>query len=825
MLQKTFKRHIWLYDKGDYVKYRRILSETDWDQILALNDVNESADKLSDLIINAAKESIPNKTVTIRPSEPLWINGYIKRQIRQRKRLFKDAKRKNTDRSWQKFKRKRNEVISIIREAKKQYKDKLADDLYANNTNSKKWYKLTNQLFTTKSNHQPIPLLEIDNTIVESDAEKAEVLNSFFAQNSTIDDSNATLPEFEAPDYNTLDQILITDDDVKEAIKLLNPNKAPGPDLISPKLLKEGAQQLIPPLRKLFNISLAMKEFPASWKKANVTAIHKKDDRTNPSNYRPISLLSYNGKLMERCIHKHITNYLISQSVITPYQSGFQSGDSSINQLLFLTNEFSKALDDGKEIRIVFCDITKAFDRVWHRGLIFKLKSVGLTGNLLEWLGSYLDKRQQRVCIKSKASSWKQTNAGVPQGSILGPLLFLIFINDIVKSIRGNIRLFADDTILYEIVDDPLLTAIILNIDLSNIYAWSRTWLVDFHPQKTESLVISKKRVKTVHPLLRMGNTNIQEVSSHKHLGLVLSNDMSWSNHINLLHGKALKRLGVLRRHKFYLDRRSLNKMYTSFIRPLLEYGNIIWGNCTFENKRVLENIQLDAARICTGATKVCSIQKIYDDVGCPTLQNRRDKQKLCHLFKMINGLVPPYLQQLIPRTVEQQSRYTLRNSINFLIPATRTTAYFNSFLPSTLRDWNLLEQDIRESATLASFKRKLNTPRTTIPTYFDNIQTTRIGQILHTRIRLECSSLNQHLYKKNLVNNPKCSCGSVESASHFLLTCAKYTHLRLRYFSGIQQPLTLSTLLNGIPGEPITRNNFIFKQVQLYIIASKRFV
>ena len=209
---------------------------------------------------------------------------------------------------------------------------------------------------------------------------------------------------------------------------------------------------------------------------------------------------------MERCVHKHLTNYFIENNVITPYQSGFVGGDSTVNQLLYLSNEFSKALDEGREIRVVFCDISKAFDRVWHRGLIHKLRSVGLSGSLIDWPSDYLDNRQQRVCLQNCTSTWQTINAGVPQGSILGPLMFLIFINDIVKNIRGNIRLFADDAILFDIVENPLLTGITLNEDLSSIFLWAMQWLVDFNPIKQETFIISKKRIIPPHPLLYMGN-------------------------------------------------------------------------------------------------------------------------------------------------------------------------------------------------------------------------------------------------------------------------------------------------------------------------------
>ena len=289
---------------------------------------------------------------------------------------------------------------------------------------------------------------------------------------------------------------------------------------------------------------------------------------------------------MERCVHKHLSQYLNYHSIITSFQSGFQAGDSTVNQLLYLCNEISNALDNNKELRIFFLDISKAFDRVLHKGLLFKLKSIGVSGNILAWFEYYLSDRYQHVCIKNFASSWKKISAGVPQGSILGPLLFIVFINDIVNKLRSFVRLFVDDTCIFEVINDPVASAAVLNEDLRKILAWAKTWLVLFNALKTEVMNITKKRTRLFHPPLFMGDTQNKEVVQHKHLGLII-NDFSWNNLVEMLQDKAFKRLGALRKHKFNLDRRSLNKLYTTFIRPLLEYADIIWDNCSIENKAI----------------------------------------------------------------------------------------------------------------------------------------------------------------------------------------------------------------------------------------------
>ncbi|MEW8548410.1 MAG: hypothetical protein AB2693_33315, partial [Candidatus Thiodiazotropha sp.] len=359
------------------------------------------------------------------------------------------------------------------------------------------------------------------------------------------------------------------------------------------------------------------------------------------------------------------------------------------------------------------------------------------------------------------------------------------------------------------------------------IFDWGIRWLVDFNPNKTESLLITRRRNHEFHPRLKMGNIEVKEVTQHKHLGLTISNDLTWHCHINQISEKAWKRIGSLRRKKFILDRRTLNKLYTTYIRPLLEYGNMIWDNCTLTNKRYIDTLQVEAARIVTGGTKLCSIHRLYNDTGWELLQSRRNKHKLFQLYKIINGLTPEYLRSLLPPRVNALTRYALRNNNDFAIPASRTAVFTNSFLPSTLRDWNTLDQDVRNAHSLSLFKTRINSGSAEVvkpPSYYSNIQTSREGQIYHTRLRLECSSLNQQLFLKNIIDSPLCSCGLTETASHFLLSCTNYHNLRLRYFSNLPQPLTLSILLTGIPDAPQDLNERIFKQVQQFILATKRF-
>lgn len=465
---------------------------------------------------------------------------------------------------------------------------------------------------------------------------------------------------------------------------------------------------------------------------------------------------------MERCVYKYVYNYLFSNSAISQHQSGFTKGDSTVNQLLDLSNTLGKALDDGKEIRMVFLDVSKAFDRVWHKGLLHKLQSYGIKGKLLLWFTDYLSCRKQRVVHLGTCSGWQGMLAGVPQGSILGPLLFLLYINDIVRDITANIRLFADDTTLYLIVDNPETASQLLNNSLQLIYDWSRKWLVSFNPQKTESMVISRKHNKITHPTLSLNNVDIIETNEHKHLGITFSSDGSWNQHVSNILSKASISLNILRKFKFHLSRNSLQNLYFAFIRPILEYADIVWDNLPINLQEELEKLNLEAARIVTGLTKLCSKQALYSETGWEPLSVRRKKHRLTQFHKMFYGLTKDYLSNLIP----QRQYRTTRQSDQIPTILCHSQAHFQDFLPATIRDWNELPSSLRQTTSPSSFKALLNENQIKPPFYYNTGN--RLSQILHARLRNNCA-IRAHLYNKNLIDNPYCACGQIETTEHFL--------------------------------------------------------
>ena len=256
-------------------------------------------------------------------------------------------------------------------------------------------------------------------------------------------------------------------------------------------MIKLSDAALVTPLKMIFSNCLRRGVFPEIWKRANVVPVHKKHEKNLKGNYRPISLLPIFGKILEKLMYDSIYSHLVSYDLLNPNQSGFRPGDSTINQLISITHTIFKAFDCNPplDVRSVYLDISKAFDRVWHDGLMHKLKRCGVSGQLLVLIQSFLKDRKQRTVLNGKNSNWGDISAGVPQGSILGPLFFLVYINDLSADLKCNVKLFADDTSLFTVVEDPNTAASDMNHDLDRIKQWAYDWRMSFNPDPLKQAV------------------------------------------------------------------------------------------------------------------------------------------------------------------------------------------------------------------------------------------------------------------------------------------------------------------------------------------------
>jgi hypothetical protein len=830
-LNRCYERNVFIYKKADFKKLNDSILSTDW-QCLHNGSVHDACTLFTTTFLELVKSCIPSKTILVRPDDKPWFDSELRKFCRKRDRLKRNAIKTGKQSDFVKYKTIRNKVNNLKKHAKEAFYFSLELNLEELSNNDKRGFWNIIRYFVKNNdctnNIPPLIKQSIDGEtdFFTSDQEKADCLNDYFASISTVNDSGAVLPPFLPKTDLNLSNISITESEIEDVIRVLALNKACGPDLISHKMLKGVSETIPKPLCILFNRSLAEECFPELWKIAHVTPLFKKGEKNNPSNYRPVSLLSCCGKLFERIIFKHMYNFFNDNKLVYKYQSGFLPNHSTTFQLIDIYHHICQSFDNRQYSCMVFCDISKAFDRVWHKGLLFKLQQNGIKGKLLNWISDYLCNRKQKVTLRSSISLPRTISAGVPQGSVLGPLLFLIYVNDITDSLLSLTRLFADDSSLYCSASSLNDIEGILNHDLQIISDWAKTWLVDFNPKKTEAILFSLRQSENI-PNLTFENTYINFVESHKHLGVTLSANGKWTNHVDLILESASKTLNIMKKMKFVLTRKALNQIYFSYIRPILEYSCILWDGCTNQCVEKLEKLQNEAARVVTGLTKSVSLNNLYMECGWDHLADRRKFQKLCFMYKCYHEMVPSYISDIIPPIRGDTNRYPLRNNDNINLPFFRTLISQQSCIPSSIQAWNNLDNNVRNSPTLTSFRSSVR--RTSLAHnpplhYFTG---NRYLQIVHARLRNGCSNLNNDLYNNHLSENQFCPCSNeIENAEHYFFKCTNYIDQRLNLFEATRpyHPLNTNILLFGSKNLNENENNTIVLAVQTFIKNTKRF-
>jgi hypothetical protein len=321
-----------------------------------------------------------------------------------------------------------------------------------------------------------------------------------------------------------------------------------------------------------------------------------------------------------------------------------------------------------------------------------------------------------------------------------------------------------------------------------------------------------------------MNNTFISTVTEHKHPGLQLSDDGNWNKHIDMITKKAFSRVNILRKFKFILDRKTLEIIYITFIRPLLEYADVVWDTKTQILINKLENVQVEAARIVTGGTRLVSLSNLYIETGWEKLKDRRERHRTIQFYKMSNNLTPQYLSNLIPQNFGMIHDHNTRHTSRIPPVRTRTSLYASYFIPSSVQLWNQQPENIKSSRSVQIIKSNFQHQNNTKPIYY--YIGTRLGQILHARLRMQCSSLSHHLFRKIIVNSPFCQCGATETTDHFLLHYPRHNATRLSYIHTFNLPINLNMdlLLFGSTDLTNTLNTDIFLNVQKFIISSKPF-
>ena len=525
------------------------------------------------------------------------------------------------------------------------------------------------------------PLLDENNKLHVENAEKANLFNDFFASQSTDisseNDISPSLPDAEIP---TLNEIVITEDEVFKQLKALKINKSSGPDGIPNKILKMIAIYLKEPLTKLFNKSLAEGKYPSPWKHANIISAFKNiGSASDVRSYRPISLLSSLSKIFEKVVYNRIYDHLIFNSLLTDRQSGYRHRHGTHTQLLYLVHSLYLSLDKGRDFSIIYLDISRYFDKIWHEGLLEKCeKQCGLQGTCLSWLRSYLHNRTQSVVVENAVSKTRTINAGCPQGSVLGPLLALIYLNDLDGTTENELFFFADDTILVKPhAHNSAEAEMSLQRDLNSIKQFGSKWAITFNSSKTTRQTFTNKRTEN-SPSLKFGSDAIPVVTNHKHLGLNMSTDLRFHTHIKEIIRKANSALAPLYPVASLIPRLTLNQIYMTYIRPIFDYADVVYhGNITLSDSLALEKVQNRAGRIITGAFRRTSTENLLKELGWTSLSKRRDISTLIMMHR-IKRNAPQYLLDLIPGTRHELTNRLLRNCNNISLPANRLSSFKN---------------------------------------------------------------------------------------------------------------------------------------------------
>ena len=511
----------------------------------------------------------------------------------------------------------------------------------------------------------------------------------------------SALPDFVSKNISSISDIFVTTKGVEKLLKNLNPNKATGPDGISPRVLKEFASEIAPILTIIFQTSLDSGIIPNDWKHANISPIYKKGERTKASNYRPVSLTSVSCKLCEHIVHSHIMSFLDKHKILTTSQHGFRSGHSCETQLIQTIHDFTSSLDNKTQTDVVIMDFSKAFDTVPHNRLLLKCSQYGVDGKINDWLSAFLKNRKQRVVVGGDFSQWADVVSGVPQGTVLGPLLFLIYINDLPENINSSVRLFADDCVLYNQIKSVQDTKV-LQRDLETLSSWEHRWQMSFNPDKCYVLRIPASRSPIITNY-KLGDSVLQETNQHTYLGVDIQNDLKWDTHINRITSSASKTLGFVRRNLGSCTMETKKSAYTALVRPTLEYCSAVWDPHTNELTQKVGKIQRRAARLVfNNYDWQTSVNELIRKCGWDMLSTRREIARLCILHKAIGGYLALPVQNYL-QPVQRQTRRS--HSGAYIEHQTRLDCFKYSYVPRTTRDWNSIPSLITNIADPEQFK------------------------------------------------------------------------------------------------------------------------
>jgi len=628
-----------------------------------------------------------------------WSTKKVRSRRKAKKEAWNDYKNSNYEDEvlYNIYKGKRNKSVAENRRAKTNFEEKLAHNI---KTDSKSFFAYANA--NRKSNRKIGPLKDDNKNVIDNNKCAADHLNKYFASVFVDEDlSNMPVPNkvFKGNTDKSLQSIEVDLDIVINKLNALNVNKSHGPDEVHGKLVKELREEIAPALVNLFRASLETGVVPQDFRDATVVPLHKKGGRDKAENYRPISLTSIVGKMLESIVKDKIVAFFDENCLIRDTQHGFTSGRSCLTNLLDFMEEISGELDNGNCVDVVYLDFAKAFDKVPHKRLLSKLEAHGVTGKILNWIDGWLSNRRQKVSVEGELSEWAEVKSGVPQGSVLGPLLFLVYINDIDENILSKFGKFADDSKAAKVVNNSE-DADILRGDLVTLQNWSHDWQMEFNSDKCRVMHIGKKNPNCQYVL---NNNTLKPTESERDLGVIVDKSFKFTDQCNKAANSANAIIGMIKRTVTCRRKDIMVRLYKALVRPKLEYCVQAW--CPYLKKDInkLEKVQARATRLIKDC-KGLSYENRLKVAGLTTLSERRIRGDLIEVFKILKGFSNVDYKTWFELSVDSRTR---GHSYRLVKSRSRLDIRKNFFSQRVVNGWNSLPSEVVEAESVNAFKNR----------------------------------------------------------------------------------------------------------------------
>ena len=708
---RSFKR----FDENSFTNDLR---QVPWEILESFDDVSECVQVWNLLFLEIVNKHAPLKQHRVRKEhQPEWLSPEIIDSIKERNKHKINGNRN----SYIFF---RNKVSSMIRTAKsKMYKTKIEKG----KDDPRTIWKIFKEYGASRktATNEIINGLKENDQLISDDKEMANVFNQYFVNvaaqlKGPIEKSDFKhITEFvnsKVPNNTSFSIPAINSSFVQNFLKSLDVSKATGLDCIGPKILKIAPDILCPSISYLVNKSLTSGIFPQPWKEAKISPIFKTGSKDDVNNYRPISILPTLSKIIEKWIQKHLMSFLNSHNLLHEKQSGFREGHSTESALILMIDSWLKAINDGKFVGCLMVDFRKAFDLVDHSLILQKLKLYKCDENSLSWFNSYLSNRTQRVSMNNKFSASEPIRYGVPQGSILGPLMFLIFINDlplVLKTAVTSTDLYADDTTAYDIQSNMQTLQQNLQNALILLNKWCRENGMVINTDKTKVMLITSRQKRSNlqdnNLELNFNDVDLKLSSNEKILGVQIEENLLWNSHFQYISKKIASNLWLLSQIKSFLSVDDKLLFYNAYIRPHIEYCSVIWGNSTYLNIKKMTKLQRRACKLILGS-EYRHLDEACDHLKILSFNESVFLNKAKMMYKIANSIAPSYLINLFQmRNSSDDTISNLRTvtNRNFLIPKPKLNLFKNSLSYSGAIIWNSIPLEIKNSNSLNMFVNK----------------------------------------------------------------------------------------------------------------------